>query len=210
MSSQRRTKRKLRAWQKFLIAADEDLLAFAAVYEAHLMEKAYFFAQQAIEKYLKALILKGRQRAGMSVKSRAMHTHKIEVLLTWCRQLDPNFTLPATKSARLRITRLATITRYPSRGRRFSSAEVPLFERLVGHIRGALKLRRDYYPLARGLDITLELSKTKHDWNDEARFFHNFAARPWGKGAMALRRIFANPDSIASYSPIIWKKGPIP
>jgi hypothetical protein len=206
-------RRRLRPWQSFLRFGDEDLLAFAALYEAYLMDKAFYYAQQAIEKYLKAVILKYRQRAGHSVSMRRtkkprnpMLSHDLAKLVRLHREHEPGFRLPTTFRELDKITRWERTPRYPSQRRRFSSEDIELVERLVRHLRGTLRLRRDYWPLARGLAVTAELHRTEHDWNDEASFLHNITTRPWGRSAMALRRIFDDPDSIARFSPIVWRK----
>jgi hypothetical protein len=199
----KKARRRLRPWQRFLVLADEDLLAFAVLYESKMMGRAFYCAQQAVEKYLKALILKKRQKAKQSTaiyKSRDrkkrprnawLFGHELAPLLTECRRLEPYYRIPANRKQLRRISSFETMARYPSRKWRFSSTDVDLVARLAHRIRGDLRVRDDYYPLAKGLMITKEFAAEERTCEQEAAFLHNMIVQtPWGPSALALRRLW--------------------
>ena len=41
----RRHKRRLKPWQRFIKLGDQDLLAFALLYQSHMIDRAYYHAQ---------------------------------------------------------------------------------------------------------------------------------------------------------------------
>lgn len=198
------SRRQLRPWQRFLILADEDLLAFALLYEGRSMGRAYYFAGQAVEKYLKALVLKERQRRKESVaiskkKNPWLFTHNLRRYAEMCREVDPKFYgAKSTKRDLRRIRKFDMLARYPARKWSFSSGEIPMIERFTRQIRRDLRLGRDYYPLAKGLNATRELAAAGYTLDEAHAYLRNLAVPPWATGALALRRLFDAPDSLLS------------
>jgi hypothetical protein len=73
-----------------------------------------------------------------------------------------------------------------------------MVERVARQVRRDLRLRDDYYPLAKGLNATREFAAAGYTRDEAAAFLQNLAVPSWSTGALALRRVFADPESLIS------------
>ena len=216
----RKGRRRLKPWQRFLKLADEDLLAFAVLFQANMMDRACYCGQQAIEKYLKAYSLKIRQgrRLSLSIfkpsrprkkkgpkrptKNPWLFDHDLGRLLEEHRKIEPSYQLPASVKVLARITTFEVIARYPARRWGFSSDDAVDIAKIAAKIRSDLRIRDDYYPLQKGLKTTAGYDPSSPDPIAIKKFLGNLLSQnPWTASALALRDLwwrlgFGSPDSM--------------
>ena len=79
-------------WGEFIAHADEDLLAFGLLIRGGLHTLAFYHGVQAIEKYLKALVLSILDPAGTKETPSTqqwLRTHDLEKLANKCKDAFP-------------------------------------------------------------------------------------------------------------------------
>ena len=144
-------------WGNFIGHADEDLIAAAILDTAGCWEAAYYHAQQAVEKYLKALAMAIADPDGTSNYDHhkswceGRSGHDLVKLASRCSDADHYYAQPETSALLAKVQEWATATRYPwVETQHYGKAPVDLrmIENVVARIRGRdLPIRRDDYKL---------------------------------------------------------------
>lgn len=155
----------------------------------------FYHATQAVEKYLKALILSIVDPAGVSetaLNNRYLWTHKLEALAKQCSHQYP-FYGQADILARLkRFSEFDQAARYPwierKLGNGFQSTDVPLFWEIIQHLRTDIPIKVDDYILAM-------LVRGHHHGRPDASA-NAYMLAQLGQGLAALRHMFPDVDKI--------------
>jgi HEPN domain-containing protein len=140
-------------WGELVGHADDDVIAFAVLWVNLVWTAAFYHAQQAIEKYLKALILSMADPEGKTTLPRKYWNHKLLELAEECAKTFPYYAEPATKKKLRFFAELDQALRYPwvKRCETRSSLSVEAlrwFEELVHHLRNDIPIGLDDYMLA--------------------------------------------------------------
>ncbi len=145
-------------WGNFIGHADIDLIAAAVLYVNDCWEPAHYHAQQAVEKYIKALAIAIADPDGTSTYEEhkswceGWAGHDLVKLATRCGVADPYYTEPATTAVLEKVQEWSTATRYPwveTEHYRKSMYDLREIEPIVRQVRGVdLPLVRDDYWLS--------------------------------------------------------------
>ena len=163
------TKRFHPRWGNYVFDGDKDMLAFGVLWENQLIAKAYYHTVQAIEKYLKALVLSVSDPAGTidPTTVKGIRTHKLVDLAAECGS-DPFYSDPTTTIILDRLSRYDQATRYSLVNNPvlagFSTADLPVIVALIKKIRMDLPLALDDYPLGVEVRGFLDVSQRDESW----------------------------------------------
>ena len=181
-------------WGNFIFYADHDLLSFAVLYQNGLMVPAMYHGTQAIEKYLKALVLSILDPDGRTEtpsNNQWLKTHNLVELAERCSTHNPYYTSPEVVNNLQRFTEYDQAARYPwvnrKHGNGFSSAEIPILEDIIFHLRNDIPIQRDDYPL--GIFV-----RGYHHGCPEALVNDTLSNRQ--RVVLALRNIFRNLEGL--------------
>lgn len=143
-------------WGNFVGHADEDLLAFAVLYDHFLWPPAFYHAVQAIEKYLKALALsiddsEGRSATALNTKWIKRDGHSLLNLGQRCASKYPYYGENATLQKLRHFAEFDQALRYPwvdrQHGNGLCSDDAHDFEELVFRLRTDIPIVVDDYLL---------------------------------------------------------------
>jgi hypothetical protein len=141
-------------WGNFIFYADNDLLAFGLLVRGGQLPLGLYHGVQAIEKYLKALVLSiidpcGNQETPQT--QQWIRTHDLEKLAKCCMQKFPHYSDPAVIANLKRFGEFDQATRYPwvnrSLGNGFSPEDIPVIGNMCRQLRNDLPIILDDYPL---------------------------------------------------------------
>lgn len=186
--------RKAPLWGNFVYYADHDLLSFGLLTVYGLMLPAMYHGTQALEKYLKALVLSIIDPSGSTETAENnpwLKTHDLVELANKCGQIYPYYTQTDVLDHLRRFTEFDQDTRYPWVNRKFgngySSNDTLIFEEIISHLRCDLPIIVDDYMLG----IALRGSHHKHP-DAPLDIGLQFAAG-------ALRKVFKNADNLVHH-----------
>lgn len=141
-------------WGNFVAHADEDLLAFGLLIEVNLGALAFYHSTQAIEKYLKALVLALLDPIGAvetPLIQKELITHDLVKLAERCTKADSYYGQPDTHAHLKRFSEFDQVSRYPwtnqDLGNGFSSDDIPIVGKICQHLRNDLPITCDNYVL---------------------------------------------------------------
>jgi HEPN domain-containing protein len=145
-------------WGNFVAYADNDLLAFGLLIRGGLMPLGFYHGIQAIEKYLKALVLSILDPAGTRETpqtQRWLRTHDLEKLATECGETYAFYSEPNVAANLRRFTEFDQATRYPwvnrNLGNGFSGEDISVIAELCKRLRNDLPITIDNYKL--GMEV---------------------------------------------------------
>ena len=145
-------------WGNFVAYADEDLLAFGLLINAHLGDLAFYHGTQAIEKYLKALALAILDPTGTQEtpdNKRCLRTHDLVKLADCCKAEYRFYGLSDIQNHLKRISEFDQVSRYPwtsqELGNGFSSDDIPVIGSICKQLRRDLPIAKDNYKL--GMEV---------------------------------------------------------
>jgi hypothetical protein len=190
-------------WGNFIGHADDDLIAAALLHSADCFELPYYHAQQAIEKYMKALAIAIVDPDGTSSYDQHRRWcegragHDLVKLASRCAAANPFYTEPATTALLEKVQEWGTCTRYPwveTEHYGKSGDDLPVIENVVLHLRGIdLPIVRDDYWL--GMIV-----RGRHHLHPEAT---PFTAEPWLSRRRhqldALNAVFRNVSALVRW-----------
>lgn len=180
--------------------ADEDVLAFAILFEAELLPHAFYSAGQALEKYLKAIALErlaqGGKDATFKTNAGWLTEHPLVALAKRCEDSVDVYTDRDTRKTLKRFSKFDLTARYPMLEWRFSTEDLPVFENLLHQIRGRLPLNGVRTILAKALQDTAGVSTQVFLEPFTKRILTDLTTRTWAAGGLAARRVFAEPDAL--------------
>ena len=145
-------------WGNFITHADEDLLALGLLMRGGLHTLAFYHGVQAIEKYLKALVLSILDPAGAketSLTQRWLKTHDLEILANECKDAFPFYGESGVLDNLKRFTEFDKVGRTSVDqvlGNGFCSDDISIIGDLCKHLRCDLPITRDNYKLA-GMEV---------------------------------------------------------
>lgn len=141
-------------WGNFVYYADHDLLSMGVLAKAHLFEPSLFHAGQALEKYLKALILADKDPMGARETAETqpwIQQHDLARLARRGLARFPHYSdfIPDPFN---RIASFNTAMRYPWRDAKGSASfsvekEIRLAGGIIERLRNDLPIQVDDYPL---------------------------------------------------------------
>jgi hypothetical protein len=142
-------------WGNFVGHGDEDLLAFAWLFQGCLLLQSYYHAGQAMEKYLKGLALSIEDPGGTAhpypTHKRWLTDHNLARLGQRCAAKFPYYGTIAVQSTLQRFSEFDQATRYPwverKLGNGFTTADVPVMVNLLHRLRNDVPLVLDDYVL---------------------------------------------------------------
>lgn len=141
-------------WGNFVAYADVDLLAFGLLVHSGLMVPGFYHGVQAIEKYLKALVLSTLDSEGTQETPQTrkwLLTHDLEKLATKCSNTHDFYSKSNATSDLRRLTEFDQATRYPwvnrSLGNGFTSEDILVIAGLCKQLRNDLPIVMDNYKL---------------------------------------------------------------
>jgi len=176
-------------WGNFVDHADEDFLAFGILSVNGLVRQASYHGTQAIEKYLKALILSIIDPQGSFATPLTelwVKTHNLQTLSNRCVSINPFYSSQSTLESLERLSEFDQAARYPwveqKYGNGFSDSDIPIFGELIRQIRTDLPIHKDDYQLGMEVRGHFHLSKNP----DHTRDFYPH------HGVEALRSLFPN------------------
>jgi HEPN domain-containing protein len=147
--------KRMPKWGLFIGHADDDLIAFAVLWaNAPLSRAPFFHAQQAIEKYLKALVLSIGDPLGENltpINTPWIKRHDLMALAERCAPEFPYYGDAATIEKLRFFNELNQGLRYPwvaRNGGSLSVKKVHWLEELVHHLRNDVPIVLDNYMLA--------------------------------------------------------------
>lgn len=145
-------------WGNFIAHADEDLLAFGLLVRGGLVPLGFYHGVQAIEKYLKALVLSVIDPAGTDATPQTQNwlvTHKLEKLAARCQPNFPYYCEPGLTANLKRFAEFDQATRYPwtpqNLGNGFCTEDIPVIGDLCKRLRNDLPINVDNYTL--GMEV---------------------------------------------------------
>jgi HEPN domain-containing protein len=145
-------------WGNFIAYADDDLLAFGVLIHGGLYVPAYYHGVQAIEKYLKALVLSILDPSGTiqtPITQPWLRTHNLEKLAIQCKDTHTYYTQSDAIANLRRLTEFDQGTRYPWAdqilGNGFSGEDVQIISDMCKRLRNDLPIQRDDYKL--GIEV---------------------------------------------------------
>ena len=145
-------------WGNFVAYADDDLLAFGLLIRGGLLPLGFYHGVQAIEKYLKALVLSIMDPTGTQETPQTqpwLRTHDLEKLAVRCRKSFPDYGEPGVIANLKRFGEFDQATRYPwvdlALGNGFSSGDIPVIGDLCKRLRNDLPITLDNYKL--GIEV---------------------------------------------------------
>jgi hypothetical protein len=191
-------------WRQYVVNADDDVLAFAVLYEGRLMKHAFYFGTQAIEKYLKALALSIIEREGGDTSPKAnpwLTNHPLVSLANHCAKVRPFYTELETRRILNRFSEYDITARYPRPKWKFTTEDRPILERLLREIRKDLPIELDVFPLALALVYTRGVPTDTFLPAGAVEVMRNMMTRTWAPGGLALRRVFDDPESLLHKTP---------
>jgi hypothetical protein len=143
-------------WGNLVAHADEDLIASAILFVTRVRLQGFYHAQQAVEKYLKALALSiidpTHQMTGVARETWLKKAgHKLAPLARRCSSVNQYYALPETIAHLERFSEFDQAARYQfvvqKYGNGFSSAETSVLQDLVLHLRNDIPIVLDDYLL---------------------------------------------------------------
>ena len=141
-------------WGNFVARADEDLLAFGLLLEGNLSALAFYHSTQAIEKYLKALVLALLDPIGAvetPFTQKWLKTHDLVKLAQPCTKADSFYGQADTHAHLKRFSEFDQVSRYPwtnqDLGNGFSSEDISVVGEICQHLRKDLPIACDNYEL---------------------------------------------------------------
>lgn len=145
-------------WGNFIAHADDDLLAFGLLIRGGLLPLGFYHGAQAIEKYLKALVLSIIDPAGTQETPQTkpwLRTHDLEKLAVRCQQKFSHYADQAVIANLKRFAEFDQATRYPwvprTLGNGFCSEDIPVIGELCKQLRNDLPISVDNYKL--GMEV---------------------------------------------------------
>lgn len=145
-------------WGNFIAHADDDLLAFGLLVRGGLMTLGFYHGVQAIEKYLKALVLSIIDPAGTHATPKTQKwggTHNLEKLAGQCQTKFPYYAEPGVIANLKRFTEFNEATRYPwveqKLGNGFSGEDITVIGEMCKRLRQDLPISVDNYKL--GMEV---------------------------------------------------------
>lgn len=145
-------------WGNFLAHADEDLLAFGLLIRNGMLRPGFYHGVQAIEKYLKSLVLSILDPTGTEETPsmrRSIATHKLDELAAMCQATFPHYGESSVIHDLKRFTEFDQATRYPwakqVMGNGFCSVDTPVIGELCKRLRNDLPITLDNYKL--GMEV---------------------------------------------------------
>lgn len=148
-------KPKLPVWSDLLIYADQELMAFALLYNAGLNIPAMVHAGQAVEKYLKALALSVDDPESRTERPEThlwLKTYDVGYLVQRCGCIYPYYKDPDVLEALYRFSGFEQVSRFPwtedSRKNSFGKKDIGPFFEIVKNLRSDVPIDEDDYPLA--------------------------------------------------------------
>jgi hypothetical protein len=142
-------------WGSLVEHADYDLLAFAVLLQSGLLKASFYHAVQALEKYLKALVISivapTARTSSHPPHRKLLISHDLVGLAQVCGGVYPYYRQTDVQNALSKFAEFDQPTRYPwiekalSNG--FTTADIPLFSELFLRLRNDLPIVRDDYPL---------------------------------------------------------------
>jgi len=145
-------------WGNFVAHGDEDLLAFGLLRRGNLNALAFYHSTQAIEKYLKALVLALLDPMGAvetPLTQRWLKIHDLVKLAEPCTKADSFYGQPDTRAHLKRFSEFDQVSRYPwtnqDMGNGFSSEDIPVVGEICQHLRKDLPIKCDNYEL--GMEV---------------------------------------------------------
>jgi HEPN domain-containing protein len=141
-------------WGNFIAYADEDTLSIGLLYAGRMLLPALYHATQAVEKYLKALILSILDPDGKILtpeKKKWLQIHDLEELASYCSGRYPYYNKKTVIENLKRFSEYDQATRYPWVKRKhsnsFSSKDFKIFEDILLYLRNDLPIHIDDYKL---------------------------------------------------------------
>ena len=182
-------------WGNFVGYADWDLLSFAWLYEGGLRVPSYYHATQAVEKYLKALVLSVLDPDGVTetpLSQKWITIHNLDKLAMDCAAQFPFYGQADIQAHLKRFSEFDQAARYPwteqTLGNGFTSSDVPLLCDFVRRLRTDLPIEVDDYILGM-------LLRGHHQGHPETSA--NLRSLAEFEGCVAaLRRVFPDVDTI--------------
>jgi hypothetical protein len=142
-------------WGSLVGYADYDLLAFAVLRQSGLLKVSFYHAAQALEKYLKALVISivapTARTSSHPPYRKLLISHDLVGLAQICGGVYPYYTNTDVHNALSKFAGFDQATRYPwitkTMSNGFTTADIPLFSELFLHLRSDLPIVRDDYIL---------------------------------------------------------------
>jgi HEPN domain-containing protein len=145
-------------WGNFIAYADQDLLAFGLLIQGGLLVPACYHGVQAIEKYLKALVLSILDPTGTTetpITRPTLKNHGLQTLAKQCNETDTYYNQSDVIANLKRFEEFDQATRYPwvdqKLGNGFSSEDVQIISEMCKQLRTRLPIALDNYKL--GIEV---------------------------------------------------------
>lgn len=186
------------AWGNFVRYADNDVLAFAVLFQSGLRVAGYYHGTQAIEKYLKALALvidpSGISASG--VVARWLRTHDLSQLAERCEAKYPFYGQTRIKAKLKQFSEFDQCARYPwveqKYGNGFDSGEfLPTFWELTRQLRNDIPMPVDNYPLGIGI--------REHYYRQANQEINQYLLQDLKEGVTALRSLFPGVNNLVRW-----------
>ncbi len=141
-------------WGNFVSYADEDILSIGMLCGGGLYLPAFYHATQAVEKYLKALILSiidPNETELILEKYKFLKTHNLLKLASRCESRYMYYADQKTIGNLIKFSEYDQATRYPwvkrQHGNGFSSSDFAIFEEILIELRSDIPIDIDDYKL---------------------------------------------------------------
>ncbi len=142
-------------WNDLLTHADQELMAFALLYNGDLVLPSLFHAGQAIEKYLKALAVSVDEADESTADPEGppwLQTYDVGYLVQRCGAVFPGYKDPEVLESLYRFNTLEQVSRFPwmtgARKNPFSKKDIAAYFDIVKSLRNDVPIDEDDFPLA--------------------------------------------------------------